>query len=92
MFTKTSGQVTRVESVTLAQPSGSASTVVRLAIGTDGATTRVFEYEMPSGAQFRVFHPGFTLTSTETIQASSVTTDDVVVCTINGYSEHAITL
>lgn len=83
VYTNVSGTVTRIESVTLAQPSTAAATIIRLTIGVDGATTRWFEYSLSIGAQFVTVYPGVVLTGTETIQASSTVTDDVVVCTIN---------
>lgn len=87
VFTNTAGQATKLESVTMAQPSSGLATTVRLTIGADAATTRVIEYPIPAGAGTYIIYPGIILTGTETIQLSSTVTDDVVVCTGNGSSE-----
>jgi hypothetical protein len=87
VFTNSAGTITTITSITLAQPSTGVATVIRLTIGADGATTRWFEYQVPAGTGFYTFYPGIVLTGTETIQASSTVSDDVVVCTINGYRE-----
>lgn len=87
VFTNVSGQVTRLESMTMAQPSTAAATVIRLSIGVDGATTRVIEYPLDAGARTVVVYPNIILTGTETLQLSSTGTDDVVVCTGSGTSD-----
>lgn len=87
VFTNVTGTITRVESVTLAQPSTAAATVIRVSIGALVAATTVFEYAVPQGTQFFTFYPGWVLTGTETIQAQSTVTDDVVIMTINGSRE-----
>lgn len=87
VFTNVSGTVTRVTSITIAQPSTGAATTIRLSIGADAATTRWFEYPVPAGAGFYTFYPGVVLSGTETIQASSVSADDVAVVTINGQQD-----
>lgn len=87
VYTNVAGTVTRVTSVTLSQPSTGVATTIRLTIGLDGATTRWFEYPVPAGAGFYTFYPQLVLSGTETIQASSVSADDVVVCTINGIQD-----
>lgn len=87
VFTNTSGQITKLESLTLAQPASAAATVIRLSIGADGATTRVVEYPLDAGARTVVLYPNIVLTGTETIQLSSTGTDDVVVVTGSGTSD-----
>jgi len=57
---------------------------VRLAQGTDGATTRIVDYTIPAGVGTYVIYPGNVLTSTTIYQLSSTSTDDVVVTTGNG--------
>lgn len=84
VYTNTSGFTTVAETLTIAQPSTALATVIRCSIGTDGATTRVFEYSVPAGTQFLTFYPGWVITGTEVLQLSSVSTDDVAVVTING--------
>lgn len=87
VFTNTAGQVTKLESLTMAQPATAAATVIRLAIGTDGATTRVIEYPLDAGARTVVVYPNIVITGTETLQLSSTATDDVVICTGSGTSD-----
>ncbi len=87
VYTNVSGTVTKITSVTLAQPSSGAATTIRLTIGADAAGTRWFEYPVPAGAGTYIFYPQVVLSGTETIQASSVSADDVVVCTINGVQD-----
>jgi hypothetical protein len=89
VYTNVTGTLTRIESVTLAQPATGVATTIRLTIGADGATTRWFEYPVPAGVGSYTFYPGVVLSGTETIQASSTVSDDVVVCTINGTREAA---
>lgn len=87
VFTNTSGQVTTLESLTMAKPAGSVATDIRLSIGADAAATRAIEYPLPAGGGTWVVYPGIVLTGTETLQLSSTGSDDVVVCTGNGNSE-----
>lgn len=87
VYTNTNNQITKLTEMTMAQGSGGGATTIRLSIGADGAATRVIEYPIPAGAGTYVVYPGITLTGTETLQLSSTSTDDVVVCTGNGYTE-----
>lgn len=87
VFTNTSGTITTVSSVTLAQPSTGVATVVRLSLGVLAAATTIFEYQVPAGTGFYTFYPGWVLTGTDVIQAQSTVSDDVVIMTINGYRE-----
>lgn len=87
VYTNVTGVTTKVTSVTLAQPAAGVATTIRLTIGVDGATTRWFEYPVPAGAGTYIFYPMLVLSGTETIQASSVSADDVVVCTISGVQD-----
>lgn len=87
VFTNTTGQLTKIESVTIAQGSAAGATVIRVAVGTDGATTRVIEYSVPAGTGTYILYPNVVLSGTEVIQLSSTVTDDVAVVTINGSSE-----
>ncbi len=87
VFTNTAGQITTVDSLTMAKPDGSVATNIRLSIGADGAATRAIEYPLPAGAGTWVVYPGIVLTGTETLQLSSTVSDDVVVCTGNGSIE-----
>lgn len=89
VFTNVTGQTTKIESVTMANPSSGLATVIRLSIGTDAATTRVIEYSIPAGTGTYIIYPGIILTGTETIQLSSTVTDDVVVVTGNGSTDIA---
>lgn len=87
VFTNTTGHSTTAETVTLANPSGGAATNVLLTIGADGATTRVLVIPVPAGPATVIVHPNLKYTGTETMQASSSATDDVVVATVDGRSE-----
>lgn len=87
VFTNVSGEKTELQTMTMAKPASSVATDVRLSIGADGVTTRVIEYPLPIGAGTWVVNPGIVLSGTETLQLSAVGSDDVVVCTGNGYSE-----
>lgn len=84
VFTNTTGQVTTLESVTVAQPSTAAATTIRLTIGADGATTRWFEQAIPQGVGTYTFPVNQKFTGTEICQASSTSTDDVAVVSLNG--------
>jgi hypothetical protein len=87
VYTNSTGQVTKLESLTMAQPATAGATTIRLSIGADGATTRVIEYPVPAGAGTYIVYPNIVLTGTETLQLSSVTTDDVTICTGNGTTD-----
>jgi hypothetical protein len=87
VFTNTAGQITTLESMTMAKPSASVAADIRLSIGTDAAGTRVIEYPLPAGTQFAVIYPGIVLSGTETLQLSAVGSDDVVICTGSGSVE-----
>ena len=84
VYSNTTGQVTVIDSITMAKPAGSLATDIRLSIGTDGVATRVIEYPLAAGAVTAVVYPGIVLTGTENLQLSAVGTDDVVICTGNG--------
>lgn len=86
-FTNTTGQLTKLESMTMANPVAAAATNIRLSIGADGATTRVIVYPMPAGPLTVIVYPNIVLSGTETFQLSSDTTNNVCVCTGNGSSE-----
>jgi hypothetical protein len=85
VYTNTSGQVTVLESMTMANPSTGTATDVRLSIGADGATTRVINFPVPAGSGTYTIYPMLRITGTTTLQLSSSSTDDVVVTTGNGY-------
>jgi len=87
VYTNVAGEKTELQSMTMAKPTGSLATDIRLSIGTDGVATRVIEYPLPAGIGTWIVNPGIVLSGTETLQLSAVGTDDVVVCTGNGYSE-----
>jgi hypothetical protein len=80
VFTNLVNTIAKLESLTMASPSGAVETVVRLSIGTDGLTTRVMEYRVPAGPQFITVYPGWNITGTSIVQLSSTVSDDVVVC------------
>lgn len=69
---------------TMAQPAGSPACVVRLTIGADADPTRVIQYPLEAGAQFKVINPGIVYEATETMELSCSGSDGVVVCTGNG--------
>jgi len=87
VFTNITGTVAVLETLTMANPSTGAATNIILALGTDGATTRVIIYPLPAGPCTHVVYPGIRVTSTTILQLSSSSTDDVAVCTGNGYRE-----
>lgn len=87
VFTNVAGEKTELQTMTMAKPAAAVATDIRLSIGADGATTRMIEYPLPAGAGTWVVNPGIVLSGTETLQLSSTVSDDVVVCTGNGYSE-----
>lgn len=87
VFTNSTGHSTTAETVNCANPSGGAATNVILTIGADGATTRALVIPVPAGPATVTVHPNLKYTGTETMQASSSATDDVVVVTVNGRSE-----
>lgn len=89
VYTNVTGTITKITSITFAQPASGVATTVQLTIGADAAGTRVIQYPIPAGAGTYIIYPGIVLTGTETIQASSTVSDDVVVCTINGSKEAA---
>jgi hypothetical protein len=90
VYTNVTGTVTKITSVTLAQPAAGVATTIRLTIGTDvTAGSRWFEYPVPAGAGTYIFYPHVVLSGTEIVQASSVSADDVVVCTISGVVDAA---
>jgi hypothetical protein len=84
VYTNSAGQTTVLKSLTMAQPTGSLTTNIRLSIGADGTATRVIDYPVPAGAGTYIIYPNITLSGTETFQLSSTATDDVVVVTGNG--------
>lgn len=87
VFTNTAGEKTTLETITLSKPAGSLATDIRLTIGADGAATRFFEYPLPQGTFSITLPLNWVLSGTEILQLSSTSSDDVVLCTGNGYSE-----
>jgi hypothetical protein len=89
VYTNITGTVATLESFTMAQPSTGVATVIRLSMGVDGATTRVIEFQVPAGLGTYTLYPMFKITGTTVLQLSSVSADDVVVCTGSGRRESA---
>lgn len=84
VYTNLTGTITRLDTLTLANPAGGGATNVRLTIGADAAGTRVIIYPVPSGPCTIILYPGLIFTGTDIIQLASDVTDDVVVATGNG--------
>jgi len=84
VFTNITGTIAVLDAFTMAQPSTGVACVIRLALGTDGATTRVIEYPVAAGTGTYIVYPGLRITGTSVLQLSSVGSDDVVVCTGSG--------
>lgn len=87
VYTNVSGQVTKLETLTMANPVGGIATNILLSIGADGATTRVIVYPLDAGPITRVVNPNLVITGTEIVQLSSTASDDVAVITGNGTVE-----
>ncbi len=87
VYTNSAGQTTKLTELVVAQGSSGLATTIRLSIGADAATTRVFEYPIPAGAGTWIFYPGYTVSGTETFQLSSTVTDDVAVVSGHGFTE-----
>lgn len=85
VFTNVTGTIAVLESITIAQGSTAAATVVRISYGADGATTREIEFSVPAGTGTYFLYPAIRITGTNTLQLSSTTTDDVAVTSGNGY-------
>jgi hypothetical protein len=84
VFTGTAGHISIAETIVIGNPSGGAATNFVLAIGTDGATTRVIVQSIPAGPSTIILHPNLKLVAAEVLQASSSATDDVLVVGIFG--------
>jgi hypothetical protein len=88
VYTNLVNTVTTLESFTMAQPSTGVATIIRLSLGADGATTRVIEFQVPAGVGSYTLYPMLKITGSGTVlQLSSVSADDVVVCTASGRRE-----
>lgn len=87
VYTNVTGKCTILESINVQQPNGSAATEVVVAVGTDGATTRVQRYSIPAGSYSNTFYPNIKLTGTTIIQLSSTVTDDVCITYASGREE-----
>jgi len=87
VYTNTTGQLTRLESMTMANAAGAAATNIHLSISADSSTTRVLIFPVPAGPTTIIVYPNIVIQSTEILQLSSTNTDDVCVVTGNGSVE-----
>lgn len=87
VFTNTTGQDTRIESVNIAQPAAGLAKTVILSIGTDAAGTRFFQYPVSAGNQDIIVYPNIVVTGTEIVQLSCSADTGVAIVTASGSSE-----
>lgn len=87
VFTNTTGQDTKLESLIVSQPSAGLAKDIILSIGTDAAGTRVIRYPIPAGAGTYILYPNVVITGTEIVQLSASADTGVAIVTGSGSSE-----
>lgn len=87
VFTNTTSQDTKLESMIIAQPTAGLAKVVRLSLGTDAAGTRVIQYPIPAGDGTYILYPNLVVTGTEILQLSVSADTGVAIVTGSGSSE-----
>lgn len=89
IFTNTTGQVTRINTITLSQPTGAATATVSIALnGTSltAANVRLLQTLTTGSAQTYILAPALVLTGTDTLNASC-TTGAQTNYTVNGIKD-----
>lgn len=88
IFTNVTGQVTKIASITIQQPTTAGSKIVQIGIGTTGTPANVvLSYTIAAGQQKIVDFPNLVLSGTETLDVVSSAGTTEAVITVNGVKD-----